>query len=90
MTSIINSNEIMSILFKNLLKRRLSGDDDDDEDGTWNTISTGERVTIVFITIISIILCLYFCYYIKCRKELPSDRIPLTSSHGTSDKRLMA
>mmetsp|Transcript_11636 Transcript_11636/g.12013 ORF Transcript_11636/g.12013 Transcript_11636/m.12013 type:complete len:83 (+) Transcript_11636:36-284(+) len=68
-------------LLNTLLKRRLSNDDDD-EDGTWEDISSGEKFGIVFITIISSILCLYFCYYIKFRKELPSDRIPLTSGNN--------
>lgn len=60
--------------------RRLSNDDeDDDEAGTWEDIAVGEKVTIILITLFSILLCLYFCYYIKCRKALPTDRIPLTS-----------
>ena len=82
MTTITTRNEdLLNLLFQ----RRLSNDDD--KQGTWGEISSGEKVTIVLITVISAVLCLYFCYYIKCRKELPSDRIPLTL--GT-DKRAMA
>jgi hypothetical protein len=65
-------------MLQEIFRRSLS-EDDDDESGTWKELPTGERVTIVFVTIISLLLCLYFCYYIKCRKELPNDRIPLTS-----------
>jgi hypothetical protein len=61
-----------------VLQRSLS-EDDDDESSTFKDLPSGERVTIVFVTIISLALCLYFCYYIRCRKELPSDRIPLTA-----------
>jgi hypothetical protein len=80
-SSSVTPKDLLKDLTDLILQRRiLSEDDDDDESGTWDELPTGERVTVIFITILSLILCFYFCYYIKCRKELPTDRIPLTAA----------
>lgn len=61
--------------YLSIFERQLSGDDDDGEEG-WAALGMGERVGIVIISVICVILCLFFWYYIRCRKE-SSDRVPL-------------
>lgn len=80
MSSSVTPKDLLKDLTDLMIQQRVLSEDDEDDDESWNEIPTGERVTIIFITILSLLLCFYFCYYIKCRKELPTDRIPLAAA----------
>ncbi len=77
----MSSHSLLDVILQSGYQRKLSNDDgDDDETGTWDDLQTGERVAIIAITIISIVLCSYFWYYISWRKETPNDRFVLTGT----------